>query len=317
MTMTVNDLVVAVLAFVDANGPICAVAWLTGALVAALIVFYLAAKIAARLFPRKSFDVGGTFDHFYKSILPAACPGVIKLIYAGYVGLWLATWPTNPEFPWLYQPYNSVLLGVLATLMLCWLVAKGFWELAKASWFALRWLLLEAGGVLWHFTDSGEPHRALWLRRNGEYLYETTIRDHRMQQEIQAARERRRSLAAKAAIAAVAIVVWQFGPGFIQTLYPLLPTGVIDFLNAWAVLPILTWAVFLFVVIPKTVEAIHALLDEVIYQSGAQFITGSKVLEPRAARVGRKHVEEQKAHGDADFVKATDAVRRMAGRPEL
>ncbi len=87
-------------------------------------------------------------------------------------------------------------------------------------------------------------------------------------------------------------------------------------LKAW-VIPILAWIVFLFAVIPQAVQAIAALLDELIYLSGAQFIAGAKVLEPRAARVGKKHVEEQKAHGDADFVKAADAVRRMAGRPEL
>jgi len=60
---------------------------------------------------------------------------------------------------------------MLATLVAVGLVAMGSWGLAKAAWFALRWLRLEARGVLWHITDSGEPYRVVWLRRNGEYLY--------------------------------------------------------------------------------------------------------------------------------------------------
>jgi hypothetical protein len=41
------------------------------------------------------------------------------------------------------------------------------------------------------------------------------------------------------------------------------------------------------------------------------------VLEPGAARLGREHVENQKAHGDADFATAEEAVRRMfeSGKP--
>jgi hypothetical protein len=66
-----------------------------------------------------------------------------------------------------------------------------------------------------------------------------------------------------------------------------------------------------------TVAVIAALLDELVYRSGAQYITGAKVLEPGAWRLSRQNVEEQKAHGDADFATAAEAVRRMAGRPEL
>jgi hypothetical protein len=314
--MTVNDLVAEILAFVRTNGPVGAVAWLMMALVAALAVFFFSVKLSARLFPRKSFDVGGTFDHFYKGMLPAARSGTVHLIYAGYAALWLSGWPANSDLSWLYQPYNSATAGVLVTLVVIWLVGRGAWQTAKAIWFALCWLRLEARGVMWHFTDNGEPHRVLWLRTNGEYLYDTTIRDHRVQQELQALHERRRQLAMKAAITAAAIAVWQLGPGLVQNFYPLLTVDIISFLKAWGI-PILVWIVFLFVVIPLAVQAIAALLDELIYRLGAQFIAGAKVLEPRAARVGLKHVEEQMAHGDADFVKATDAVRRMTGRPEL
>jgi hypothetical protein len=94
--MTVNDLVAAVMAFVRVNGPIGAVAYWTGALVAALAVFYLSVKVAARFPGHKSFDIGGTFDHFYSRILPAARIGVVILIYAGYAGLWLWAWPAYP-----------------------------------------------------------------------------------------------------------------------------------------------------------------------------------------------------------------------------
>src|ERR1017187_1644840 len=75
--------------------------------------------------------------------------------------------------------------------------------------------------------------------------------------------------------------------------------------------------VFLFFVIPKTVEVIAALLDELVYRSGAQFIAGAKVLDPGASRLDRRDAEDQHAHGDADFVTAAEAVRRMAGQPEL
>ena len=314
--MTVNDLVAEILAFLGTNGPVGAVAWLMVALVVALAVFFVSVKISACLAPRKSFDVGGTFDHFYKGVLPAACSGTVHLIYAGYAALWLLGWPANSDLPWLYQPYNSAIIGVLVTLVVVWLTGRGAWQLAKATWFALCWLRLEARGMMWHFTDNGEPHRVQWLRRNGEYLYDTTIRDHRAQLELQTLHERRRLLATKAAIAAAAIAVWQLGPGLIQNFYPLLSDDIVSFLKAWGI-PILAWIVFLFVVIPQAIQAIAALLDELIYLSGAQFIAGAKVLEPSAARASRKHVEEQKAHGDADFVKAADAVRRMAGRPEL
>ena len=66
--------------------------------------------------------------------------------------------------------------------------------------------------------------------------------------------------------------------------------------------------------IPKTVAAIAALLDELVYRSGAQFVAGAKVLEPGAWRLGRQNVEQQKAHGNANFVTAAEAVRRMFGR---
>ncbi len=314
--MTVNDLVTAVLAFVSMHSPIGAVAWLTGALAAVLAVYYLSAKIGARFSARKSFDVGGSYDHFYSGVLPAARSGVVHLIYAGYAALWLSEQPANSNFSWLYLPYNNVFLGVLATLVVIWLAARGFWQMAKAVWLAFRWLRLEARGVLWHVTDSGEPHRVLWLRRNGEYLYDTTIRDHRMQQELLVLRERRRVLVTKAAIAAVAIAIWQFGPGLIQTFYPLLPGDTLTILNTWAVLPVFAWLVFLFAVIPMSVAAIAALLDELVYCSGAQFIAGAKVLDPSAPRFGRKHVEDQKVHGDANFVNAAEAVRRMTGQQD-
>ena len=315
--MTVNDLVTAVLAFVSMHRPIGAVAWLTGALAAVLAVYYLSAKVGARFFARKSFDVGGSFDHFYSGVLPAARSGVVHLIYAGYAGLWLSEQRANSYFSWLYQPYNSVFLGVLATLVVIWMAGRGAWQMATATWFAFRWLRLEARGVFWHITDSGEPHRVLWLRKNGEYLYDHTIRDHRMHEELLALRERRRLLMTKAAIAAATIVVWQAGPSFIQTFYPLLSDNTVTFLNTWAVLPIVAWLIFLFAVIPQSVEAIAALLDELVYRSGAQFIAGAKVLDPSAARLGRKQVEEQKVHGDADFVTAAEAVRRMAGQRDL
>jgi hypothetical protein len=314
--MTMDDLVAGVLAFVGVNGPIGAVAYLTGALVAILGVFYLSAKVAARFYGRKTFDIGGNFDHFYSRILPAARSGVVALIFAGYVALWLSKWPIYPGYRLLYQPYDSVFYGVLATLIVVGLIAKGSWELAKVAWFALRWLRLEARGVLWIITDSGEPYRVVWLRRNGENFYDpAATRDKRAMEELTTLRARRIRLGKLSAIAAIAIIVWLRGQSFIETIYPVLSAGFVSFLQS--VLPISVLLVFFFVVIPMTVGVIAALLDELIYRSGAQFVAGAKLLEPGASRVSRQNVEEQKAHGDADFATAAEAVRRMAGRPEL
>ena len=311
--MTVNELVAAVLAFVRMNGPIGAVAYLTGVLVAILGVFYLLAKVAARLSVRKTFDIGGNFDHFYSRVLPAARSGTVALIFAGYLGLWLSRWPAaSPQLRWLHQPYNSGFYGVLATLIVAGLIAKGAWDLAKAEWFGLRWLRLEAGGVLWHIADSGEPYRTMWLRRNGEYFYDREMtRDKRAGEELTTLRERRLRLGTVSAVAAIAVIVWLKGQSFIETFYPALSSGFVGLLQS--VLPIFIWLAFFFVVIPMTVWVIAVLLDELIYRSGAQFITGAKVLEPGAWRLTRQNVEEQKVHGDADFVAAAEAVRRMFG----
>jgi hypothetical protein len=306
--MTVNDLVIAVLAFERVNGPIASVAYLMGPLAAALAVFYLSVKVAARLPGHKSFDIGGHFDHFYSRILPAARIGGVVLIYAGYFALWLSKWPIYPGYRLLHEPDGSVFYGVLATLIVVGLVATGSWYLAKAAWFALRWLRLEARGVRWHITDSGEPYRIMWVRRNGEYFYDPSVRELRLNDELTTLRARRVRLGTAAAIAVVAIIVWLRGQAFIGSFYSVLP--------AWAVLFLVNWAlplVFFFVAIPMTVAVIAALADELVYRSGAQYVTGAKVLEPGAWRVGRQSVEDQKAHGDAEFETAEEAVRRMFG----
>jgi hypothetical protein len=309
--MTTYDVVSAVLAFVRVNGPIGAVAYVMGALAATLILFFLLEKAAARLSVRKTFDIGGNFDHFYSRVLPAARSGTVALIFAGYVGLWLSRWPAaSPQFRLLHQPYNSSFYGVLATLIVVGLIAKGTWELAKAEWLGLRWLRLEARGVPWHIADSGEAYRVVWLRRNGEYLYNPeATRDKRAGEELTTLRERRIRLGKVSAIAVVAIIVWVQGQTFIETFYPVISAGFVSFLQM--VLPICISLVFFFLVIPKTVGVIAALLDELVYRSGAQFIAGAKLLEPGAWRLGRQNVEERKAHGTADFVTAEDAVRRM------
>ena len=310
--MTTYDVVTAVLAFVRANGPIGAVAYVMGALAATLIAFFLSAKAAARLSRRKTFDIGGSFDHFYSRVLPAARSGAVHLIFAGYVALWLLRWPASPQFRLLYEPSNSVFYGVLATLVVVGLVAKGTWGLAKTEWFALRWLRLEARGVLWHISDNGESYRTMWLRRNGEYLYDpTTTRDKRANEELITLRERRIRLGKVSAITAISIFVWLQGQTFVETFYPVFSAGFVGFLQS--VLPTSIVLVFFFVVIPQSVGVIAALLDELVYRSGAQFVAGAKVLEPGAGRLSQRNVEQQKAHGDADFVTAEEAVRRMFG----
>jgi hypothetical protein len=315
--MTVDDAATAVLAFVRAIGPIGAVALVGVALVVTLAVLYLKARIETRIAGRKSFDVGGSFEHFYSRIGPAAREGVVHLIYAGYAALWLAAWPSHPQFRWLHQPFGNLFAGVAATAVVVWLGGKGTAELAKAAWAAWRWLRLEAGGVSWHIADSGEPYRILWRRRNGESLFDSTIRDHRLHHEVEAIRSRRRLLVTETAVAALSFVAWRAAPALIVAVSPLLPLWLVSFMRDWDVLAIVAWLILLFAVIPKTAAACAALLDELIYRAGAQFIPGAKVLDPRPVPLGRHDVEAQNAHGDADFVTPTEAVRRMAGQPEL
>ena len=93
------------------------------------------------------------------------------MIYAAYLALWLSRWPTSPQLWWLHEPSYSVFYGMLDTLILVGLVAMGSWGMAKAAWFGLRWLRLEARGVLW-IAENGEPYRVIWLRRNGELFYD-------------------------------------------------------------------------------------------------------------------------------------------------
>ncbi len=311
--MTVYELVATVLAFVREHGPIGAVACVTGALAAALAVFYLLAKSEAQFVRRKSFFVGGEFFHFYAEVLPAARSGVVALIYAAYAGLWLWGWPANRQYPLLHEPYDSVFFGMVVTLVVGGLAARGAWGLAKAAWFAWRWLRLEACGVLWQITDDGEPHRVMWLRRNGECVLDATVRELRLAQELAFSGQRRKQLITDAVIAAVAIIVWTHGQAFVKTLYPLFPSWVVIFLRNWGALQISILLVFFFVVIPRTVGVIAALLDELLYRSGAQYVTGAKVLDLRAVRPSRAEVETQKVHGDADFVTAAEAVRDMLG----
>jgi len=87
-------------------------------------------------------------------------------------------------------------------------------------------------------------------------------------------------------------------------------------LQGWDALNILSWLLFLFAVIPRTAELVAALADELVYRSGAQFIPGAKVTGARPVPLGRQHVEAQNAHGDADFVSAAEAIRRMTGQSE-
>jgi hypothetical protein len=312
--MTVGDVVTVVLAFVRANGPIGAVALLMAAITLLLAAFYSYRKVTTQLPGRQTFDVGGSFDHYYSRILPAATIGVVNLIYAAYGGWALSYFPARRDFRWLYEPGGNLFLGIIATGFVAFLAGRGVTELAKALWFALHWIPLEARGVKWRIADSGEPYRVLWLRPNGESLYDSTIRDHRLHQEIDAIRKRRHALLKETALAGLSIVAWLGAPDLIKTFYPLLPFEVVAFFGKWNVPTIAAWLFLLFAAIPKSVAAIAALIDELLYRAGAQFISGAKVIDTKPTPLGRGDVDNQKAHGDADFVPAAEAVSRMGGR---
>lgn len=305
-----------VLAFISAAGPIGAALWVLAAILGAWAASFFVALAARRLPGRKSFDVGGGFDHFHARALPALKSGTVTLIYAGYAALWLASQPPDDTYSWLYDAWGNQLAGLAITVCILILAVNAGRELLKALWFGMRWLRLEGRGMHWHTTDSGDVYRILWLKPDGEFLYDTTIRDHRLQQELTAIRARRQNIAKTLLAAVIAYAVWLLGAGFVAYFYPLLPDDAVSFLNTSPALLIFTWLVFLFGVIPSSAGLVAALAGELVYRSGAQFIPGAKVLGTRPVPLGRQHVETQNAHGDADFVSAAEAIRRMTGQPE-
>jgi hypothetical protein len=312
--ITVGDVLAALLEFIRANGPIGAVAAMMGVIALLLAAFYLVMKIATRLPGRESFDVGKTFNHFYKSILPAASAGVVWLIYAAYGALVLSYAPARQDFRWLHQPFDSLLAGVVATLIVGGIAAKGFADLAKALWFALHWIALEARGLTSHKADNGEQYRVLWRRRSGELFSDKTDRYQRLEEERAARHARRQKLLAELALAALSILAWLYGPALFKSFYPLFPVGTVAFFGKWNVPALIGWLILLFAAIPKTVASIAALLDELFYRAGFQFVTGAKVIDPRPTPLGRGAVDNQKVHGDADFESADQAVWRMSGK---
>jgi hypothetical protein len=315
-SMPVSDTETAVLAFLNSVGPVWAALLGIGILLAVGVAAFHLARTAKHLPGRKSFDVGGRFDQFYNGTLPPLKSGTISLIYTGYAALWLASQPPDSTLTWLYDPWGNQLAGFAATSGILFLTFFAMRNILKSLWFGLRWLRLEGRGMRWHTADNGEVYRILWLRPDGEFLYDTTIRDHRLQQELTAIRARRQRIAKALLTAAISYAAWLRGPDLVASVYPALSDDVVTFLQQWDALAILAWLLFLFAVIPSTAELLAALADELVYRSGAQFIPGAKVTGARPVPLGRQHVEAQNAHGDADFVSAAEAIRRMTGQPE-
>jgi hypothetical protein len=304
------------LALIASVGPTGAALCFLAVLITIWATAYSLAHAAQRLPGRKSFDVGGRFDQFYNGTLPPLKSGTVNLIYTGYAALWLASQPPDSTFTWLYDPWGNQLAGFAATAGILFLAFHSARELLKSLWFGLRWVRLEGRGMRWHTADSGEVYRILWLRPDGEFLYDTTIRDHRLQQELTSIRARRQRIAKALLAAAISFAAWLKGPDLVASLYPALSDDVVTFLQQWDALAILAWLLFLFAVIPSTAELIAALADELAYRSGAQFIPGAKVTGARPVPLGRQDVEAQNAHGDADFVSAAEAIRRMTGQSD-
>lgn len=304
--------------FLRAVGPIGAVLWVIAGLATATLAYFLLMRLATRLFGVRSFDVGGGFDHHHTRILPAAEPAAITLIYAGYAALWLAQWPQHPGYGWIFRPYDYLAAGIAGAVIVGGMTLMGLLGLLSATLSALRWLRLEAIGMRWYGADSGERYRIIWVRADGkESIYDPTIRDHRLHQELTEIRKRRERLVKSMIGLAIAALLWLKGPDWTAALFPLLPIEAVKFLHEWKAQTVLSWLLFLFSMIPATTSAIVALLDELIYRTGAQFIPGAKVLDPHPERLGRADVEAQNAHGDADFVSAEEAVQRMGGQAEL
>jgi hypothetical protein len=314
--MIAKNVVSAALAFLDSVGPVGTALSVLGTLFATWAMAFFLARSSQHLPGRKSFDVGGRFDQFYNGTIPPLKSGTVNLIYTGYAALWLASQPYDANFTWVYDPWGNQLAGFAATAGILFLAVHATRELLKSVWFGLRWVRLEGRGMRWHTADNGEVYRILWLRPDGEFLYDTTIRDHRLQQELTAIRARRQRIAKALLATAISFAAWLKGPDLVASLYPALSDDVVAFLQQWDALAVLAWLLFLFAVIPSTAELLAALVDELVYRSGAQFIPGAKVTGTRPVPLGRQHVEAQNAHGDADFVSASEAIRRMTGQSE-
>ncbi|HEY5225346.1 MAG TPA: hypothetical protein VIJ06_01010 [Methylovirgula sp.] len=289
---------------------------------AVLVAAFMAAAAALALFamrrrPKRSvFDVGGPFDQYSKRVWPDLREGLVKTTYAGYATLWLTSWPTDRQYNLLPLPWGQPVLGVFGAAIVAVLWIDVAYKLGPASWNGWRWLRLEAEGIHWHTAESGETFRIIWRRPNGEYLFDTTIRDHRLQQELQAIRARKQRLVRTAIKAAISVALWLAVPGIVADFYNLMRPETANFLAYWEA-PIFDWVMFLLAVVPNSADLAAAVAEELAYRSGAQFIPGAKVLGTRPTPISRKHIETQKAHGDASFVPAAEAVRRMAGPPQL
>jgi len=274
---------------------------------------WLISKARVALNRASPFDVGGGFDHYYSRILPAARSGVLLLIYAGYAVLWLARWPARQGYEWLRQPFGSTFLGGVAAIGVLYLLGRALVGLVTATWCAGRWLGLEARGIVWHTVESGDAFRILWVRPNREYLFDTTIRDHRLNEEMLAQRQRRTQLATAAGLVLIALIGWRALPPVIEHFYPLLSPGFVSFLKDHAAPALLAQLVFLFGMIPATISLIAELFNGLVYRLGAQYIPGANVTGERPVPITRKQVEAQMVHGDEGFASPLDAVRRMAG----
>ncbi len=304
---TPSGVVTMILAVLQTITPIGAVLLLCTAVAVLEALFWASAKATSS--PNQPFEAGTSVDHYYSRFRRAICSSVILSVYAGYAALWLSRWPVSPSFSWLHEAYGSATWGMMATIVVLLLASFGLKDLVAAVWLAKRWLGLEARGVVWHITDGGDAFRIQWRRQNGEYLFDRTVRGDRMVQQWNSIRERRTKLAGNTVGVALAFAVWLAVPGLAEHLSPVLGSGVAGFLSNERTVK----AVFLFAVIPLTVGAIAALFDELVYQTGAQFVTGAKVVDPHIHPAGLGDVKAQNAHGEADYLTAEEAVKRMGG----
>ena len=199
--------------------------------VTAFVVVLAISFLNARDRPkRKSFDVGGPFDRLYSGILPNLKSGVLELIYADYIVMWLGTWPHTDVLTWLPQPWNNPAVGGVGIIAAIWLAVDALRKLVQALWLGWRWISFEADGMRWHVADSGETYRIIWVRPNKEYLFDTTIRTHRLNEEMEAQRARKQALIKAAVRSSVSVLAWLAAPILIAAAYTLFSRETAQFL---------------------------------------------------------------------------------------
>lgn len=224
----------------------------------------------------QSFDTGKEFDSRFKGSIGMLW-GVLAFSYAARFWKWHEA-NIGAGFFTIFAGFG-LLVGLIAFL-------PGLWNF-------LAWLRLEVIGVKWgHSADGSGPWRVSSRRTDGSALYEMKTFADRRAAELSNALiwEKWWPLSQIATVGALvaALVAFQFSD-------------------------LLGWIVVLAAVGPLVVLTANFAIYIVAYQKGAQYITGSKVMDAAPVQPDAGEVEKQKVHGDARVATEDETRAAAAG----